>query len=211
VRWAIQQKVDVISISWVTKKDHPALKKAIADATDGTQQHSRPILVFCSTADEGIYSGPVYPAAYDNTVRVAATDKYGHLQPGSDGDVNILVPGEDIDADGPSYMEKYVTGTVSGSSVATASAAGIASLALLMLKTFNKEDEKLWKFYKQDGMMKVFEKMHDKKHGGKEVTGVELSDLFPAPAEMELGGGEKQSDKQSQSLHKAWQFDNFLA
>lgn len=207
MRWAIQQKVDVISISWVTKKDHRDLKNAIADAIAGSQQ-IRPILVFCSTADEGIYSGTVYPAAYENTVRVAATDKYGHLQPGSDGAVNILVPGQDVDADGPSYMEKYVTGTVSGSSVATASAAGIASLALLMLKTFNKEDDaKLWRFYKQDGIMKVFEKMHDKLQGSKEVTGIDLSDLFPAEREL---GGKEQSENQSRSLYKAWQFKNFF-
>lgn len=157
--------------------------------------------MFCSTADEGIYSGPVYPADYDNTVSVAATDMYGHLQATSSGGVNILVPGDNVSADGPSYMEKYTSGTVSGSSVATASAAGIASLALLLLKTFNQKEEKEFRdFYTKNGIMKVFNKMQS----DSDLTGIQLSGLFP-------GGGEDE-DKMfhiGDLLHNAWQISKF--
>lgn len=165
-------------MSWVTKKDHAGLKKAVQDAVKQTDS-TRPTLIFCSTADEGVYSGGIWPANYENTVKVAATDQYGHMRPTSTSAVEILVPGEDIVADGPSYMDRYVEGTVSGSSVATALAAGIASLALLMIKTFNdiNEADEDWKyFHTKEGIMKVFQKMEGLQAG---TTGVTLSTLFP--------------------------------
>jgi hypothetical protein len=204
VTWAIEQNVDIISISWVIHKDYGKLAKAIKSAVDDPDR--RPILVFCSTADEGIYSGKVYPAHYNDVVRVAATDKYGRLKPESDSGVNILVPGQDIAADGPSYIEKYATGVVSGSSVATATAAGIASLALLLLKIFNDEkdhDKELRRFYTWTSMKEVFNKMHDKLNN--EVTGIELSDLFPSSK----GPDGKSNNEQSRKLNEVWQIKNF--
>ncbi|KAF1993814.1 subtilisin-like protein, partial [Amniculicola lignicola CBS 123094] len=176
IKWALEQKVDIISMSWITKHNNPDLKQAVEEAISGTPQ-TRPTLLFCSTADEGAYSGDIWPAKYDDTVRISATDRYGHTRPASDiDDVNILVPGEDMDADGPSYMEKHVQSTVSGSSVATALAAGIASLALLMIKTFNDVSEEDWKFFHtKEGIMKVFQKMGS----NQTATGVRLSTLFP--------------------------------
>jgi Subtilase family len=195
VEWAIEQKVDVISISWVTKQDNRKLREAIKKAVANNDPERRPILVFCSTADEGIYSGPVYPANHDGTVSVAAADRYGHLQPTSPGGVNILVPGDNVAADGPSYLEKYTTGTVSGSSVATASAAGIASLALLLLKTFNKCEERDFRdFYTRDGIMRVFNKMQ----GNSELTGIQLAGLFP-----------ERSNEHGKMLHNTWQLSKF--
>ncbi|KAI1112636.1 peptidase S8/S53 domain-containing protein [Nemania sp. NC0429] len=172
IDWAIKQNVDVISISWVMKKDHPELKSAINRAVTGAGRGGRPTLVFCSTADEGVYSGTIYPASYDGVVNVAATDQYGHMTPASANGVDILVPGENITADGPSYMEEYSNSRVSGSSVATATAAGIASLSLFLLKTYNwsksdKDDEAemIKRFYKRDGILGVFDKMNAHKAG----------------------------------------------
>jgi len=71
VERAIEQKVDVISISWITK-DAKELKKAIEKAVkESDDPNDRPILVFCSTADEGVCSGNVYRACYDGTVSVS--------------------------------------------------------------------------------------------------------------------------------------------
>ncbi|OTA95155.1 hypothetical protein M434DRAFT_10064 [Hypoxylon sp. CO27-5] len=200
IHWAIEQKVDVISISWVTKLDTPELKEAIERAVSNNDPDRRPILVFCSTADEGIYSGKVYPANYQGTVSVAATDRYGHLPPTSPGGVSILVPGEDIEADGPSYMEKYTTGTVSGSSVATASAAGIASLALLLLKTFNyKSEEKDFRdYYTEEGIMRIFNRMQTGSHGS---TGIQLTELFAKDS--------KEFIETAETLLRTWQLSEF--
>ncbi|GAW22634.1 hypothetical protein ANO14919_121760 [Xylariales sp. No.14919] len=166
IDWAIKQNVDIISISWVMKKDHAELKSAINRAVTG-EGKGRPTLVFCSTADEGVYSGTIYPASYDGVVNVAATDQYGHMTPASANGVDILVPGENITADGPSYMEKYSSSRVSGSSVATATAAGIASLALLLLRTYNwgrsarsDDTELIRRFYTRDGILGVFDRMN---------------------------------------------------
>ncbi|KUI59785.1 Major intracellular serine protease [Cytospora mali] len=125
INWALDQEVDIISISWVKYKDHPDLKQAIEKAYQNSKHKA---LVFCSTADEGAYSGAVWPAEYQEVLRVSATDKYGHLTPRATGlqDVDIQIPGENIEADGPTYMS-IKEKTVSGSSVATALAAGVAS------------------------------------------------------------------------------------
>lgn len=173
VEWAIEQEVDVISISWIIKEHNEHLKNAIQDALNGSRKH-HPILVFCSTADEGVYAGKSYPADYDGTVSVAATDKYGRISKASQPGVDILVPGEDVEAEGPSYMGKYIKATVSGSSVATALASGIASLALLLLRTFNNPDNRsLEEMSEKAGIMKVFAKMNS------EINGIQLFDLFP--------------------------------
>ena len=127
---------------------------------------------------------------------MAATDPYGNLRPPSDGRVNIRVPGEDIVADGPSYMPKDVARAVSGSSVATALATGIASLALLMIKTFNRindDDERLNKLYSKEGIMKVFKKMESG------TAGVQLANLFPN------GVGQNQ-----EKLEEIWSLNNFV-
>ncbi|KAI1491853.1 hypothetical protein F5X96DRAFT_629727 [Biscogniauxia mediterranea] len=199
IKWCLEQNVDVISISWVIKTPDDVLKTAISKAVKDAGR-SRRTLVFCSTADEGVYSGSVYPANYEglDVVSVAATDPYGNLRPPSDGRVNILVPGEDIEADGPSYMSKNVSRTVSGSSVATALAAGIASLALLMLQTFNDSsegdnEEKLKEFYTKEGIMKVFKKMNSGS------TGVQLANLFPNGVNSDW-----------RKLEEKWRLSNFV-
>ena len=161
------------------KKHYEQIQAAINRAVDEERKLPHPILVFCSTADEGVYSGTVYPASYDGVVQIAATDQYGHMIPASDNGVDIRVPGENIEADGPSYMDEYSTSSVSGSSVATATAAGIASMALLMLKAYNwpklgqaEEAEEMREFYTRDGILGVFDGMN------AHTQGVQPSRLF---------------------------------
>jgi hypothetical protein len=166
----MEQKVDIISISWVTRTNEEALENAIKKAAGDSAES--PILIFSSTADEGVDPGKIFPAAYDETFTVAATDRYGHVRPASQEDVDILVPGEDISADGPVYMKKFMTGTVTGSSVATALAAGIASLALLMLRIFNGDESAVKQFMRKGQMMGVFAKMGSGNHG------IQVSQLF---------------------------------
>jgi hypothetical protein len=188
INWAIEQNVDIISMSWITKGIFPKLREAVKKAAETA-------LVFCSTADEGIWSsGNVYPANYPGTVRVSATDKYGNLMPASAKDVdaiNIPVPGQHVPALGPSYMgEQIARGTVSGSSVATALAAGMASLALMMLRVFNnKNREQLHKagFYKNKGIVTVLSKINDPKEP-----------LFPSKAD-------------TNELPKRWAFEKLEA
>lgn len=198
IKWAVEQGVDIISISWTTRKHDSNLEKAIEEAVN--PRTGRRTLVFCSVADEGNFSGAVFPVQWHpkHILSVAATDTYGHLTPAADragGNVSIQVPGMDVMADGPSYHDAEDKtsddGTVSGSSAATALAAGIASLALIMLQTYNVlQDHTLDEFHGKAGMQKVFNKMH------AQEMGIQLPELFP---------GDRVTNEKLKSL---WSLDN---
>jgi Subtilase family len=98
VDWAVEQKVDIISISWTLKQPDGKLEEAIKKAA------TIPTLIFCSTLDEGVYSD-AWPIGYnDYVLSVSATNRYGHLTPqtAGAGPVDIQIPGENIRAAGPS-------------------------------------------------------------------------------------------------------------
>jgi len=126
-------------MSWVTHEECPDLKKAIDRA------NKKNILVFCSRADKGNLSQKEYPADFDTTITVSATDRMNVERKHSEKS-DFYVVGEDILADGPSYyhMMDGVTSNsvgpaVSGSSVATALAAGLASLIIAYGSCVNKD------------------------------------------------------------------------
>lgn len=182
-------------MSWTTKKNDRNLQAAISDASN-PNSNKRPTLMFCSTADEGVYSETIYPADYgNNVVKVSATDRWGRLSAKSQSTqpVDIQIPGENIEAVGPAYIGSVLP-TVSGSSVATALAAGIASLALLLLRTYNKlEAREVNKIYSKEGIMKVFKKMEADK------AGIQLHNLFPREITNET----------KEQLAKDWKVSNF--
>ncbi|KAJ5657424.1 subtilisin-like protein [Penicillium longicatenatum] len=190
IAWALEQNVDVISMSWTTTKEHEGLKNAVRQAAYSGNR--RATLMFCSTADEGAFSGTIYPVHYkDHVIRVSATDDWGFQTSQSKGDspADVLVPGEKAQAGGPGYIGN-TQDTVSGSSVATALAAGLASLALLLLRTRNGEDKRMREFYTKLGMMKVFNKMRAEENGV-----LKLSTLFPIAENPDMA---------------LWDIENFL-
>lgn len=193
IRWAIKRKVDVISISWTMNRESTELHKAISEATD------KHILIFCSTPDQGMYSD-AWPANDKNVISVSATDQYGHLTSQATGTIpaDIRIPGQNV----PVKMGTE-TQSISGSSVATALAAGIASLALLLLRIFNDnlpdselKEGKGHKYYKREGILEVFRKMED----GKSKA-IKLSKMFPE----ELADVEKFRE----SLKENWCISNW--
>jgi len=135
-----------------------------------TDSQTSPILVFCSTLDKDVYPGKIFPAGYDNTISVAATNKTGHLRLASQDSVDILIPNEDINADVPVYMERYISEFMPD--VTTPLASGIASLVLLLLRRFNDDQAVLKEFLLKQKFMQVFAGM-DSGH-----SGIELSQLF---------------------------------
>lgn len=185
IDWAVEQRVDIISISWTLKQQDDKLKVAVERAA------KMKTLIFCSTPDEGVYS-EAWPVGWrEHVLSVSATDSWGHMTTKTAGadPVDIQIPGENMHAAGPSYIATTPP-TVSGSSVATALAAGIASLALLLLRTFNpnlsKRDRQstedsddrggrgeMDNFYTKEGIMRVFRQM------GAPKTALQLSKLFP--------------------------------
>lgn len=151
--------------------DYHPLREAITKAVNGTADpQTSPILVFCPTADEGVDVDKIFPAGYENTIRVTATSTYGHMRPASQHGVDILVPIKDIEADGVVNIEKYVSMYVS--SIATSLAVGIASLVLLLLRIFNDDQAALQEFLHKCKIMQVFARM------GSGQSGIQLSQLF---------------------------------
>lgn len=126
-------------------------------------------LIFYNSAVEST-DGTTFPTCYGNVMTVAADNICGHLRPASKNNVDILVPGEDIEADAPADVKRFVSETMS--SVAPALAAGIASLAILLLQTHNHEFSAFSHFLDKHNIMQVFERMNNGQ------SGIQISQLF---------------------------------
>jgi len=92
---------------------------------------TKDIILMCSTKDEGNNQGKVYPADCGmdgNTFKIAACDGMGFRASYAYAGAEFWFQGDDIDTD-VLGLSKYQT-RISGSSVATAVAAGVASLVI---------------------------------------------------------------------------------
>lgn len=133
---AVDQKVDVISMSWTVKEveeNYNSIKQlgeAIKLALDAR------ILLFCSAADTGALSETEYPWAYDQRriFRIGAATADGTIwgPTGSRDKVSFILPGHNVVSRNP-HREGALPSDFkerTGSSIATALAAGLASLIL---------------------------------------------------------------------------------
>lgn len=126
IEWAISKDVDVISLSLVTFSNTPNLTKAIRAAAD------KDIVIISSTADEGMSPprGGTDAKNHKNDVfTIAACTQWGRLlEYSQNDDDNYRFVGHNVYVGQVPYLKSQ--DTISGSSVATAIAAGTASLAL---------------------------------------------------------------------------------
>ena len=144
--------IDIISISWIVKSNSKRLENAITAATQKG-------LVFCSTADIGAQSSfDMWPVDYRNVVAVSASNIYGLPLLKSSHDVHAMLHGDEVPAHGPNYMRSYKDTRISGSSVATALAAGLASLCLFLARMAN-SDGKAELFKERRAMLWLLRKM----------------------------------------------------
>ncbi|EFY88119.1 subtilisin, putative [Metarhizium acridum CQMa 102] len=130
VMWAVDCKVDIISMSWTIEngttnsEDIEALRKAVKKA------HKQNILMFCSTSDSGgSQDDRSFPGQWLNEcTRIGGASHQGQkLARVNEKSVQFLLPGKRIpikNSDGKSHS--YET----GSSLATACASGLAGLLL---------------------------------------------------------------------------------
>jgi hypothetical protein len=161
LNWAIQQRVDIINCSFVLFRSDPSLEEVIRKAdTNG-------IAIICSTSDEGYIRTRVWPAAYvENTISnlfpVAPIDEFGRItRYGSDVLASYLLQGEAVDASrkGDKAEESDI---VTGSSVATAMASGLASIVIGCHKSFVKlRRDDAFKKDPKEVILKAFHKMHE--------------------------------------------------
>jgi len=131
--------VDIINISWAFQKPYSQLEEVIEKATSAAQGRD-PILVFCSKSDES-FSSNVFPADIDSTISVAAaiskvTGTFGgHVSRPPD----LVLHGQDVQLRRLEHTSRQ-DAEVTGSSVATALASGIASLLLTLARDSSMQD-----------------------------------------------------------------------
>lgn len=121
VRWAIDNNMDVISMSLGSEQEPPALFQTIFQAA-----YHKGIPVFCAAGNENQHVG--WPAAYPETISVVAIDKHNHKAVFSNYDqtTDIAAPGVEI----YSTLPGGNYGKMSGTSQATPIVAGCAALLL---------------------------------------------------------------------------------
>lgn len=120
IRWSIEQKVDIINLSFGFQKDSKDLKQAIDDAL------SNGIIIVAAAGNTfGLYTD--YPAKYPGVISVSAVnEKLNHYSLAAAGKIDIVAPGVEIPIIGMIRGEKQVSGT----SFAAAYATGVIAYAL---------------------------------------------------------------------------------
>ena len=127
IKWAVSRDVDIISMSLALYKECPGLEEWVKKASD------KDILIFCSTADKGNNLQDTWPAKYGKHIQtvmaIAACDEYGKpLDWTQETGYNYRIHGKDILAGAVPFLTSH--DYVTGSSAATAIAAGLGSLIL---------------------------------------------------------------------------------
>lgn len=134
IYYAIEQNVDIISMSLGMPKSTEKLEKAVKEAVN------KNILLVCAAGNDG--DGNVndfeysYPAAYPEVISVGAVDKKGVPANFSNSNLNIdvVAPGVDILSTYPGNQFAVLSGT----SMATPHVSG----SLALLKNWSKEEFK---------------------------------------------------------------------
>ncbi|PSN59993.1 subtilisin-like protein [Corynespora cassiicola Philippines] len=127
VNWAVECGVDIISMSWTIEGENesiPELEAAIMNA------ERKDIVMFCSASDQGHNSNAqsCYPGSWMKCIRIGAATSTGEKVTWvPDFQYDFLFPGKNIPfMDNEGKVQSYE----SGSSLATALAAGLAGTLL---------------------------------------------------------------------------------
>ncbi|MEH7418858.1 S8 family peptidase [Neobacillus drentensis] len=136
INYAIEQKVDIISMSLGGPEDVPELHKAIQKAVEQN------ILVVCAAGNEGDGRDTTnefdYPGSYNEVISVGAIGLDRNISDftNSNNEVDLVAPGEAI-------LSTYLNGkyaTLSGTSMATPHVSGaLALIKVLANQSFERE------------------------------------------------------------------------
>lgn len=124
VRWAVEERVDILSMSLGAPEGSPGLFEAVHTAL------ARGIIVICAAGNSGaLFTNSIgYPGRYGSVITVAAHDQHGQPSGFSSrgSAIDFMAPGQDI-------WSTYRQGgyaKLSGTSMATPFVAGLAALVL---------------------------------------------------------------------------------
>lgn len=124
VNWAVEEKVDIIHMSFGTEEYSGELEDAIEKA------YRSGILIIAAAGNYGRApedeSTIEYPAAFDNVIAVGATDKYNNMTEFSSTgtELDVVAPGDQILTDGAFGGVAVNQGT----SISAAQVTGIAAV-----------------------------------------------------------------------------------
>ncbi|KOS20541.1 Major intracellular serine protease [Escovopsis weberi] len=197
--------VQIISMSWTMPAPKmQGLKKVFDDAMALAAKKN--ILVFCAANDQGFHQDSTYPHSSNRSrfrIGAATPEGKGTDAVGNTEKIDYLLPGHNIPVDEPSPQHRQgspvpeAIGTSSGSSIATALAAGLAALLLECVRLgilYTKETdsepadrpfvirEDDWRRLRQrDGMREAFSNIGTSADSGNKY--VEVERLFQDNAE----------------------------
>lgn len=132
---AVDRKVHIISMSWTIKRTHDN-EADIKDLESAIERASKAgILMFCAANDQGIARDRSYPAACTRTkniFKIGAAEASGAAWKwlGDAEDVDFIFPGHNVVMERPNNINLGQCQILTGSSVATAIATGLAALVL---------------------------------------------------------------------------------
>ena len=117
IYWAIDNEVDIITMSFGTTTDSEVLREAVKAADEAG------ILIIAAAGNSGTVE---YPAAYDEVLAVGSVDSHGDVSEGSaiGEEVELVAPGEQILSTGAFGGIAVFSGT----SMAAPHVAGVASV-----------------------------------------------------------------------------------
>jgi subtilisin family serine protease len=132
IRWAVEQGVDIISMSFGYRREIPSIKAAIRDA------FHKGIIILAAASNSGV--NPRFPVSFPANIRqvicIHSSDGNGNpsgRNPPPMPDCNLSILGEGVAAAWPGHLyterDDHLR-VASGSSVATPIAAGLAALII---------------------------------------------------------------------------------
>ncbi|KAF2967460.1 hypothetical protein GQX73_g6088 [Xylaria multiplex] len=133
IDWAVQKGVHIISMSWTIPGEHLRLKQAVEAA------HKQGILMFGSASDQGAKSSdkPYMAKLADDgkgpVICIGGARDFGLADERARSEGEFFFPGQTKGIPAPLPPLKSNFGTETGSSVATALAAGLIALIMLLV------------------------------------------------------------------------------
>ncbi|MEW5866058.1 MAG: S8 family peptidase [Bacillota bacterium] len=132
VEWCVQQKVNIINMSFGTRESSKALTLAMEKAA------AAGIIMVAAAGNEGRQDSVLYPGRDPNVMAVAATTPDDRIASFSSSgrEVAISAPGEDV----PSTYKGSTYKTTSGTSMACPHVSGVAALILSAVPTLTRDE-----------------------------------------------------------------------